>query len=297
VTPWATVEAPSGLGLRAAGVELLPRALAEAGLLDALDAPSVATLEVPAETGVRDTATGVLHAPELARFSTALADAVGAVLDTGRVPLVLGGDCSILLGNALALHRRGRFGLLFLDGHADFYQPAAEPTGEAASMDLALVTGHGPALLAGVTGGASLIRTDDAVAFAFRDGEESAHDGSQPLPADLAAFDLAAVRSRGSEQAAHDALAHLTRPGGPERFWIHIDADVLDDAVMPAVDYRLPGGLRTDELAGALRIAMATGRVAGAEVTIYNPTLDPGGVAGRNLVGALTTGFQEDPAR
>jgi len=77
-----------------------------------------ATLDVPAKSLVRDAATGVLHAPELARFATVLADAVGGVLETGRVPLVLGGDCSILLGNALALHRRGRFGLLFLDGHA-----------------------------------------------------------------------------------------------------------------------------------------------------------------------------------
>jgi CRP/FNR family transcriptional regulator, cyclic AMP receptor protein len=45
-----------------------------------------------------------------------------------------------LLGNLLALRRRGRYGLLFLDGHADFYQPEAEPNSEAASMDLALAT-------------------------------------------------------------------------------------------------------------------------------------------------------------
>jgi len=32
------------------------------------------------------------------------------------------------------------------------------------------------------------------------------------------------------------------RSDGPESYWIHVDADVLDDAVMPAVDYRQPGG-------------------------------------------------------
>ena len=128
------VEAPSGLGLRATGVERLPRAMRDAGLLDALTAPVATTLDVPARTLVRDAATGVLHAPEVARFADDLADAVGDLLDSGRVPLVLGGDCSILLGNARALHRRGPYGLLFLDGHTDFYQPAAEPSGEAASM-------------------------------------------------------------------------------------------------------------------------------------------------------------------
>jgi len=86
-------------------------------LLDALDASVAATLEVPAKTFLRDPASGVLHAPEVAQFAARLADAVGEQLDTGRTPLVLGGDCSILLGNALALRRRGRFGLLLLDGH------------------------------------------------------------------------------------------------------------------------------------------------------------------------------------
>jgi len=61
---------------------------------------------------------------------------------------------------------------------------------------------------------------------------------------------------------------------------------------MPAVDYRLPGGLRTHDLTAVLRIAMATGRVAGVEVTIYNPTLDPGGAAGRTLAAALVAGLR-----
>ena len=293
MTAWAVVEAPSGLGLRAEGVERLPRSLAAAGLVDALDASVVATLEVPAKTLVRDATTGVLHAPEVAGFAEVLAASVGEQLDRGRTPLVLGGDCSILLGNALALRRRGRFGLLFLDGHADFYQPAAEPTGEAASMDLALVTGYGPALLARAAGGESaLIRPEDAVAFGFRDGEASACEGSQPLPPELLALDLATIRSRGHEQTAAQAVAYLLRAGGPERYWIHVDADVLDDVVMPAVDYRQPGGLNVDELTAVLRVAMATGRVAGVEITIYNPALDPSGAAGRSLAAALVDGLR-----
>lgn len=280
--------APSGLGLRATGVERLPAALTEAGLLRALDAPLAATLAVPSRTLEVDPATGVLQAPELARFAEALALAVGDLLDAGQLPLVLGGDCSILLGNALALRRRGRFGLLFLDGHADYYQPAAEPTGEAASMDLALVTGRGPEL---VTGG-PLIRPEDVVVLGYRDGEETARAGSQPLPAELVALDLTQVRGDGAERAAAEAVAHLGRAGGPERFWLHLDADVLDDAVMPAVDYRLPGGLEVDELLTILRVAMASGRVAGAEVTIYNPELDPDGAAGRVLAGVLTDGLR-----
>jgi arginase len=233
----------------------------------------------------------MLNPTGLRDYSLALADAVGAVLDGGEFPVVLGGDCSILLGNALALRRRGRYGLLFLDGHADFYQPEAEPTGEAASMDLALVTGRGPEVVTNIAGLRPLVRDDDAVAFAFRDAERAAAEGSQPLPPTLLALELAAVRARGIEPATRDALAHLEREGATAGFWIHLDVDVLDDAIMPAVDYRLPDGLSWDELSAVLRMAMASPRAVGLEITIFNPTLDPDGRIALHLVDALVAGL------
>jgi len=84
--------------------------------------------------------------------------------------------------------------------------------------------------------------------------------------------------------AAMDAVARLTRDHGPDNgFWLHVDADVLDDAIMPAVDYRLPDGLSWEELTTAMRIATTSHRVVGLEVTIYNPTLDPDGAGALGL--------------
>ncbi len=288
---FAVVRAPSGLGLRAPGVEGLGDALLGHGLAQALGARVAMTVVPPPASGVRDPASGVLNGPEIAAYAITLANAVGTVLDAGDVPLVLGGDCSVLLGGALALRRRAAAGLLFLDGHADFYQPSAEPSGEAASMDLALATGHGPPAVGDLEGRSPLVRAEDAVIVGFRDAEEQARDGSQPLPDALLALDLAAVRAAGAHAAAEHALAHLIRPDASDHFWVHVDADVLDDAVMPAVDYRQPGGLTADELATILAAAMATGLVAGVEVTIYNPALDPAGTAGAALTGALARGL------
>jgi arginase len=284
---YAIVEAPSHLGLRAAGVEALPGALLAAGLAERLDGRPAARLPAPRYDPRIDPETRMLNPTGLRDYSPTLADAVGAVLDRGEFPIVLGGDCSILLGNALALKRRGRYGLLFLDGHADFYQPEAERTGEAASMDLALVTGRGPEIVANLEGRRPLVRDEDAVVFAFRDAEHAAAEGSQPLPPTLVAMDLMAVRKRGIEQAARDALVHLGRENGPAGFWIHLDVDVLDDAIMPAVDYRLPDGLSWGELTAVLRAAVASGRAAGLEVTIFNPTLDTDDRIARALVNTL----------
>jgi arginase len=146
VTRYAIVEAPSVLGLFPRGVERLPEALLDAGIADQLEARRAGRVTSPAYDPAHDAATGLLNPAGLRDYALRLADVTGAVLDAGEFPVVLGGDCSILLGNLLALRRRGRHGLLFIDGHADFYQPDAEPNGEAASMDLALATGRGHGL-------------------------------------------------------------------------------------------------------------------------------------------------------
>ena len=48
------------------------------------------------------------------------------------------------------------------------------------------------------------------------------------------------------------ALATVTKPE-LQGFWVHLDVDVLDDAIMPAVYYRHPGGLSWDEAAQLLQ--------------------------------------------
>jgi arginase len=290
VSPFAIVEAPSILGLRPTGVERLPAALLRHGLAERLGARRAARLEGLPFSAERDPETLTLNAGAIARWSSTLADAVTRVLDGGETPLVLGGDCSVLLGSLLALRRRGRYGLLFVDGHADFYQVEANPNGEAASMELAFATGRGPARLADLEGRAPIVRDEDVVAVGIRDAAEQDDFGSQPLPPAIRLFDLDAVRRIGIDAVAAEAMAHLSSQH-LDGFFVHVDADCLADDVMPAVDYRLPGGLRPAELATLLRAAHASGRIAGVDVTIYNPALDEDGAAGRKLADTLVDGL------
>ncbi|MEV4516691.1 arginase family protein [Dactylosporangium sp. NPDC049525] len=283
---FAVIAAPSALGLQTDGVAGLPDALLAAGLGTVLGARSAGRVEPSPRSAGVDPVTGVRNAAGVAGYARRLATAVGAVLDRGEFPVVLGGDCSILLGSLLALRPRGRHGLLFLDGHADFYQPDTDPEAEAASMELAFATGRGPALLADLDGGGPLVRDGDVAAFGLRDAAEQAAAGCAPLPAGLRSWDLDRVRRTGVERAAAEAVAHVARPD-LDGFWVHVDADVVDDALMPAVDYRLAGGLSWDELGAVLATAMRSGRAVGFEITIYNPDLDPDGSAGHALAATL----------
>jgi arginase len=219
---------------------------------------------------------------------------VGAAIDASEFPVVLGGDCSILLGPLLALRRRGRHGLLFLDGHADFYQPDAEPNGEVASMELALATGRGPSILSDLNGLRPLVRDEDVVVFGRRDAEEADAAGSQRIEdTAILCIDFAEVRAQGVASATGLALERLAR-SDLAGFWVHLDADVLNDSIMPAVDYRLPGGLAWEELTTILHAAISTGRAMGITITICNPKLDPTGSVVDAFVETIVLGLTGD---
>ena len=99
------------------------------------------------------------------------------------------------------------------------------------------------------------------------------------------------VRLLGIEAAVRAAVDHVAREP-LDGFFIHLDADCLDDAIMPAVDFRVPGGLSWDELAAVLRIALASEKAVGLEVAIYNPRLDKDGNAGRGLTRVLAAALE-----
>lgn len=287
------IDAPSDLGLRRTGVDALPDALRAAGLLEGLpDVRYAGRLAVPAYSPLRATPRDVLNLNGIRTFSLRLAERIAFTLDLGRFPVVLGGDCSILLGAALALRRRGRFGLFFIDGHADFYSAESEPNGEMASMELAVVTGREPAELANLDGRRPLVREEDVVLFGFRDEKTAAEYGSPDVrQTAMHIFDLKEVRRLGAAAAARRGLEAL-EASGVEGFWVHLDADVLNDEVMPAVEYRMPDGLWPQELTEALAVVLASKLAVGMEVTIYNATFDNAErSAARALAQAVTSAF------
>jgi len=123
------IEAASILGLWPSGVQDAPRVLLEMGLGVGLGIGKTLRLEPPAYDPRRDPETQMLNPVGLLSYAQILAREVWNMLDARLVPIVLGGDCSILLGPALALRERARHGLLFVDGHMDYYDAKVEPYG------------------------------------------------------------------------------------------------------------------------------------------------------------------------
>ncbi len=287
------VDAPSNLGLRPPpsggepGVKHLARTLRAHGIVERLNAMDGGGVAPDPYSFAFDPAVGVRNMAGVRQFALDLADHLTPLLARGAVPVVLGGDCSVLLGPMLALRQRGRFGLVFLDGHDDLLQPQTSGTGGAAGMDLALVLGYGPPELSNLRNLGPLARPEDVAILGVRAGWTG-----DPVMRDLRqnrigeAISLADVRRLSVQASVERALAVVTRPES-NGFWVHLDADVLDHTVMPAVDSPLPDGLGYNELRPILRRLLATGRLAGITVTIFDPDLDPDGAIAAGFVTAL----------
>jgi arginase len=290
---YSIIDAPSILGLRPTGIEGLPEALKKAGLMDKLNAIYVGRVQpLLPYNPKRDPSTYILNAEAIKVFSMQLARVVNTEITKKSFPITLGGDCSILLGALLGLRHIGRHGLFFIDGHSDFYQPQASVTGEVADMDLAIVSGRGPEILTNIDDLKPLVGDEDIVVFGYRDAEQSSSYGSQDVKdTNMHVFDLLRIRELKIEIAASMAVTRLMKDE-LSGFWIHLDADVLDDSIMPAVDYRLGGGLCFSELSKLLRIIFSSKRAVGMSVTIFNPSLDLDGSIARNFVSSVVDGLQ-----
>jgi arginase len=292
--PLDLIEAPNNLGLRppATGVEpgawRGPAALDAAGLSTRLSPARHVRLPRPRYVVEAVPGTRIRNGRALREFNLALAAEVDRSLAAAAMPVVVGGDCSNVLGCLLAVRHAGGRGLVHVDGHSDFFHPAnydaTKRLGSAAGMDLALATGRGEPLLTTwpkVTG--PLVADADAIQIGERE-DISAYAGLADTA--IERIPVQTIRRSGISATSDHAIRRM-RDGGLDRAWLHIDLDVLDQAVMPAVDSPGTPGLTYDELASLVRTLLRTGRIAGLDIAIYDPDLDPSGKYAAGIVACV----------
>lgn len=289
------VGAPSSIGIRPyddGGVrrlDLTPAVLREQGLVFRLGARDFGDVVPPPYRDFVREPGRPRNEEEVAAYTNALATRVASAAYDEEFVLLLGGDCSIVLAGLLGMKRLGheRVGLVYVDAHADFATPDTSYTGSAASMCLGLAVGRGETALAHLGGDAPLVRSEDVVVIGRRDELEEPLYDEEALRAS-AALDLthAVVREQGPYATARAALERVTRRE-LDGFWIHLDADVLDPSVIPAVDSPEPNGLMLDELVEVLTPLVRHPRALGLELTIYDPFLDPDRTSAARLTSLL----------
>lgn len=224
---------------------------------------------------------GVFNAEAMASYTVRLADRLTKLFDDQRFVVLLGGECSNLLGPALALKRRGRYGVIYIDGHSDFRTVDNSPyVGAAGGEALALVTGRGQADLTDLEGLSPYVQDTDAALLGIREDDEYVGD------VEAAGIPVWSALTMMAESAADGVLEHLEREE-LDGFWVHLDVDILDAEVMPAVDSPDPGGIDHSQLRELLRPLLASPACMGIDIGIFDPDLDPDGVYAAELTDTL----------
>jgi arginase len=300
----SVISAPISLGLRPGskgqepGSWRAPEVLLNAGLSAKIGARQRIDLARPRYDFDERPGTRIRNGDTLRAFMLELGGRVRAELEARRFPLVLGGDCSVMLGCLYGARRAGGRGLVHVDGHSDFFHPGNYDTkarlGSAAGMDLALATGRGEEILTrwpGIDG--PLVADEDAVQAGERDSENADFDQyyGDIVRTAIARLTVQQIRREGIPRTAERILARLAQRG-LDRAWVHVDLDVLDEKVMNAVDSPGAPGFEFAQLSTLLRALVGSGRVIGLDVCIYDPDLDPGHRFARPIADCLAGAFK-----
>lgn len=293
----AVVAAPTNLGLRpprpgsVPGCAKAPEALRDVGLharLEALGAVDAGVV-VP-DRYVDDAASAVgrvRNQDAVVDHSRRLADRTAQLLSDGHSPLVLGGDCSLLMGTGLALARQRRHGLVHIDGHSDFRHPGnSDECLNLAGEDLAAAVGeHWPAVC-DVERRGPYFEARHVAHIGCREDDEHLTEINETLGT---VIPVQQVRERGVQVCAGSARRVAGSAPDPG-YWLHLDVDALDPEYMPAVDSPARSGMDPGELTALLQ-ALAPWAI-GAQVTVFDPDLDPDQRCARLLTDILVTGLR-----
>ncbi|BDU15404.1 arginase [Lysobacter auxotrophicus] len=276
--PVSLIGAPTDVGAGHRGARMGPEALRIAGLGEALTRRGVDVIDRGNLDGPRNPwqkpVEGYRHLAEVVAWNRAVMDAVGAELDEGRMPILLGGDHCLGLGSITAVARHCRkngkqLRVLWLDAHADFNTHQVTPSGNVHGMPVACLCGLGPEALTHLGGDAPAMRPDEIRQIGIRSVDEGEKRLVQEYGLDV--YDMRYIDEIGMKRVMEEALE-----GVDEDTHLHVsfDVDFLDPSIAPGVGTTVPGGPNYREAQLVMEMIADTGRMASLDIVELNPIID-----------------------
>jgi agmatinase len=206
---------------------------------------------------------------------------VSEIVQTGAIPIVLGGDHGVTWPNVTAIADHvgyGNIGVVHFDAHAD---TAPEVQGVLAS--------HGTPMRRLIESGA--VKGKNFIQVGLRGYWPGPDVLTWMKEHEMRTHFMAEVEAKGFEKVLDDAVSEAL--DGPEFLFLSIDIDVADPAYAPGTGSPEPGGLTSRELLHAVRRLSAEVGIAGMDVVEVSPPYDSGNnitcmLAHRAVMEALT---------
>ncbi|HWR36198.1 MAG TPA: arginase [Clostridia bacterium] len=271
---------PLDLGQQRRGVDMGPSAVRVAGLETKLEAighvvEDAGNIEVTLAEQQNFGDPNARYLREITATCTSTAELVLKTLESGMVPLAIGGDHSMAVGTVSGVaeyyHRQNQnIGLLWIDAHSDINTPGTSPSGNVHGMPLGAIMGLGPAELAGIFGWSPKVRPENCVLVGIRDVD--ANEKENIRRAGIEVFTMRDIDERGMRSVMEEALRMAGR--GTVGYHVSLDMDWIDPEDAPGVGTPVPGGATYRESHLAMEIIADHGRMTSFEIVEVNPVID-----------------------
>jgi arginase len=271
---------PLDLGQSRRGVDMGPSAVRVAGLearLEALghiveDGGNVA-VAIAEQKKVGDPHAKYLK--EITATCIKSADLVLKSLESGHVPLVLGGDHSVAAGTVAGVaefyrRKQEKIGLIWIDAHSDINTPNSSPSGNVHGMPLAAIMGLGPNELGNIFNFSPKVHRENCVLVGVRDID--AIEKENIRKAGIEVFTMRDIDERGMRVVIEEALRIAGRDTAG--YHVSLDMDWIDPEDAPGVGTPVRGGATYREAHLAMEIIADHGRMLSFEIVEVNPVID-----------------------
>ncbi len=274
------VGVPMDLGAGRRGVDMGPSALRIAGLAERLreightvyddgDIP----VKVPESQEIDDHK--LKYLPEIVRVSTILSRKVEEIMENKEFPLVLGGDHSIAMGtisglSSFARKHDLRFGVIWIDAHADMNTDRTTPSGNIHGMPLAAVLGEGAVELTTIGGDFRKVDPKNAALIGVRNIDRAEKEIVRRTG--IAHYTMSDIDKYGAYRIISRVLKEMKEK--VDVLHVSFDIDSVDPSVAAGVGTPSPGGLSYREAHLIMENIADCACMSSLEVTEVNPILD-----------------------
>ena len=282
---------PLDLGADRRGVDMGPDALRNDGLAATIEGLGLA-VEDSGDVPLPPRPPSVNGRPRLKFFDEIvcacrrLKERVQETVQTGRFPLVLGGDHSIAIGTLAGLSAcHKKIGLLWIDAHGDFNTDETTITGNIHGMSFAAALGIGNPELVASMGQDPAATPERSVLIGARDLDPL--ERANLKDSGVTVFTMHEIDALGMHSVMQKALEVVSN--GTDTIHLSFDLDAIDPVDAPGVGFLIKGGISFREARLIMEMTAACRKLGSLEVVELNPILDRQNMTGKLAIDLIAT--------
>lgn len=276
----AIIGVPMDLGANRRGVDMGPSAIRITNLAERIrkighSVIDLGNIEVPIPETVDSGDKNAKYASPIRDVCSRLYDVVLSAVQSGKTPVVLGGDHSIAIGSVAGVsdffkQKNQKIGLLWIDAHADMNTPESTPSGNVHGMPFSYVLGIAGGELANIGGYTGKVLPKNACLIGARDIDE--REKTLVKNAGISVFTMKEIDRYGVSKVMDEALKLAS--DGTSAIHVSIDLDAFDPAIAPGVGTPKKGGLSYRESHLIMELVCDSGLLSSIDVVELNPMFD-----------------------